>query len=151
MRISDILNEVTDSPYRFMLAKKTNRGNQYIFMNPAGTRFLVDISKEQISDGRYKAEIGFADVSQKNEPIIDPTGKGDAIKVFSTVGAVTKDFIKNSKDQVDELIFKGKTKDPTRIKLYDMIARNINRFLPEFKFKGTGQDGEEKLYHFDRS
>jgi hypothetical protein len=145
-----VIKEVADKPYRYMLAKRTPAASQYIFMTDADTKYMVDATKETLSDGTVRLEIGFADVTKRDEPSIDITGKGDAFRIFATVAAIAREYIAQSKTPIGELIFKGKTKDPTRIKLYDRIAASLPRFLPDFKFKGAGSDGVDKVYFFDR-
>jgi hypothetical protein len=150
MKIEELLTEVADRPYRYMLTKKTPTSVQYMFMTDAGTMYLVDTAREVLSDGTTRMEIAFADMSSRDTPNIDVTGKGDAFRIFATVAAVTKEAISKSKTPISELMFKGKTKDPTRIKLYDRIARSLPRFLPDFRSKGEGSDGVDKVYYFER-
>jgi hypothetical protein len=83
---------------------------------------------------------------------MDLTGKGDAFRIFATVGAIVKEFLRSGKPQaqITEIYFTGKTSEPSRIKLYDMIAKNISRFLPNFEFKNTVGNAREKYYHFKK-
>lgn len=149
MRIDELLTEVTDQPYRYMLAKRTDAGNQYIFMTEAGTKMVVAISTEQLSDGTTRIEVGFGEQTPEGMTLA-VTGKGDAFRIFATVAAITKEFLRTTKRDVSQLIFQGKATDPSRIKLYDRIARSLGKFLPGWTFKGEGTSGHHKVYMFDR-
>lgn len=146
---NEIINEVADKPYRSMLTKKTDQGSQYMFVTDAGTRMLVSLSRELLIDNRNRIEISFAEQTL-NGPTINKTGKGDAFRVFATVAAIVKEYVAKSQAQIDELTFTGKTKDPSRIKLYDRIARSLPKVIPEFNLKGSGSDGVDKVYYFER-
>jgi hypothetical protein len=143
------INEVADQPYRFMLTKKTYSGNWYMFETENGIKMVVSATLDPLPNGTFSTEIAFSEYDAKN---MDPTGKGDAFRIFATVGAIVKEFLRSGKSntQITEIYFTGKTKEPSRIKLYDMIAKNISRFLPNFEFKNTVDQGGEKYYHFKK-
>ena len=142
------VNEVADQPYRFLQAKKTATSNVYIFMNDAGSRFVVEV---EYSPNSEMIEIGFADHSDKENPTIGLTGKGDAFRIFATVVAIVKEYMSKSTKPVNQITFKGKVKDPSRIKLYDAIARYLPKVLPGFELMGSGADSEEKQYFFKKT
>ena len=143
------INEVADQPYRYMLTKKTDSGNWYIFETDNGVRMVVSATLDPLPNGTFSTEIAFSEHDAKS---MDLTGKGDAFRIFATVGAIVKEFLRSGKSnaEITEIYFTGKTKEPSRIKLYDMIAKNINRFLPNFEFKNTVDQGGEKYYHFKK-
>ena len=143
------INEVADQPYRFMLTKKTYSGNWYMFETENGVRMVVSATLDPLPNGTFSTEIAF---SEHNAKSMDLTGKGDAFRIFATVGAIVKEFLRSGKPnaRITEIYFTGKTKEPSRIKLYDMIAKNISRFLPNFEFKNTVDQGGEKFYHFKK-
>ena len=145
----DILDEVADQPYHYMLTKKLPDARQYMFQTDSGTKFqvffsLLDSGSEKIAD------VGFADQTDKDNPTIGVTGKGDAFRVFSTVGAIVKEYVNSVKP--DFLSFNGKTQDPGRIKLYDMIAKNITRYLKDYEQSSHAMPGatDEKGYMLQR-
>lgn len=141
------LTELANNPYHYMMSKRTPVNSSYIFQTDAGTKYIVNI---EYSDVSQMIEIGFADQTDRVNPTIDVTGKGDAFRVFSTVGAIVKDYVQNSKRPISRMTFKGKTRDQSRIKLYDMIAKSLPRFVPGFTLYDSGADSEEKQYVFDR-
>jgi hypothetical protein len=144
-----VIDEVADQPYRYMLTKKLPDARQYMFQTDSGTKFqvffsLLDAGTEKIAD------VGFADQTDKDNPTIGVTGKGDAFRVFSTVGAIVKEYVNSVKP--DFLSFNGKTQDPGRIKLYDMIAKNITRYLKDYEQSSHTMPGatDEKGYMLQR-
>ena len=144
-----VIDEVADQPYRYMLTKKLPDARQYMFQTDSGTKFQVFFSL--LDSGTEKiADVGFADQTDKDNPTIGVTGKGDAFRVFSTVGAIVKEYVNSVKP--DFLSFNGKTQDPGRIKLYDMIAKNINRYLTDYEQSTQSMPGasDEKGYMLQR-
>lgn len=143
------INEVADQPYRYMLTKKTDSGNWYMFETDNGIRMVVSATLDPLPNGTFSTEIAFSEYDAKN---MDITGKGDAFRIFATVGTIVKEFLRSGKPnaEITEIYFTGKTNEPSRIKLYDMIAKNINRFLINFEFKNTVGNAREKYYHFKK-
>jgi ParB-like nuclease domain len=143
------IDEVADQPYRYMLTKKLPDARQYMFQTDSGTKFQVFFSL--LDSGTEKiADVGFADQTDKDNPTIGVTGKGDAFRVFSTVGAIVKEYVNSVKP--DFLSFNGKTQDPGRIKLYNMIAKNITRYLKDYEQSSHTMPGasDEKGYMLQR-
>lgn len=144
-----VIDEVADQPYRYMLTKKLPDARQYMFQTDSGTKFQVFFSL--LDSGTEKiADVGFADQTDKDNPTIGVTGKGDAFRVFSTVGAIVKEYVNSVKPEF--LSFNGKTQDPGRIKLYDMIAKNIGRYLKDYEQSSHTMPGatDEKGYMLQR-
>jgi len=147
--MDESLTEVADQPYRYMLTKKLPNARQYVFQTDSDTKFQVFFSL--LDSGTEKvADVGFADQTDKDNPTIGVTGKGDAFRVFSTVGAIVKEYVNSVKP--DFLSFNGKTQDPGRIKLYDMIAKNITRYLKDYEQSSHTMPGatDEKGYMLQR-
>jgi len=150
MKLIELLNEVTDQPYRYMLAKKTSEGSQYIFITDSGTKMVVSLALEKLSAGNTRVEVAFAEQTPHGIKTA-ATGKGDAFKIFATVAAIVKEFLSKTKVTVDALTFTGKTAEPSRIKLYDRIAQNLGKFISGFEFECSGVDGIDKFYYFKRT
>ena len=144
------INEAGDQPYPAIEIKRTSAGTQYQFKTDSGDTTLISLVKEILHDGSIRIEVMFADQSGQ-EKSTEKTGKGDAFRIFATVSKVVNDYITKSKTPISEITFSGKTKDPSRIKLYDRIAQRLGQYVPGFKFKGAGEDGVEKVYYFDRT
>ena len=94
------LDEAFDKPYRYNLAKKMD--NFYIgeFDLPDGGDITVFFEKHEWSDDESSWSTKF----QRTHPSrphgsLDVTGEGDAMRIFATVIAIIKEFIKKEKPQ----------------------------------------------------
>lgn len=141
----ELTNEVADQPYRFISPVSTATTQKSMFQTDSGTTIQVFI---QVDTGNGVADIGFFDATDKENPTIGVTGKGDAFRVFATVGSIVKQFV--AKRKPPYISFSGKSSDAGRIKLYDMIAKNIGRYLPEYKLIDSGFANGDKGYTFKR-
>ena len=141
----EVTNEVADQPYRFISPVSTSTAQKSMFQTDSGTTIQVFI---QVDTGNGVADIGFFDATDKENPTIGVTGKGDAFRVFATVGSIVKQFV--AKRKPPYISFSGKSSDAGRIKLYDMIAKNIGRYLPEYKLIDSGFANGDKGYTFKR-
>ena len=146
------IDEVADQPYRFISPVSTATTQKSMFQTDSGTTIQVFI---QVDTGNGVADIGFFDATDKENPTIGMTGKGDAFRVFATVGSIVKQFV--AKRKPPYISFSGKSSDAGRIKLYDMIAKNIGRYLPEYKLINSGNVAPDdimayadKVYTFKR-
>ena len=139
------VTEVADQPYRFISPVSTANAQKSMFQTNSGTKMQVNIIVDQANS---VADVGFYDSTDKDNPTIAMTGKGDAFRIFATVGAIVKQFVAKRKPPF--LSFAGKTSDPGRIKLYDMIAKNIGRYLPDYKLIDSGFANGDKGYTFKR-
>ena len=139
------LGEVADQPYRFINPVSTATTQKSMFQTDSGTTIQVFIQVDTVNG---VADIGFFDATDKENPTIGVTGKGDAFRVFATVGSIVKQFV--AKRKPPYISFSGKSSDAGRIKLYDMIAKNIGRYLPEYKLIDSGFANGDKGYTFKR-
>ena len=74
---------------------------------------------------------------------IDITGTGDAMRIFATIITIAKNAIKKVDPQF--LIFTAS--EPSRIKLYDRIMKNIGRFTKsKHKFIGSYKGVNDTRY-----
>jgi 5'(3')-deoxyribonucleotidase len=139
------VTEVADQPYRFITPVSTAAAQKSMFQTDSGSTIQVFI---QVDTGNGVADIGFFDATDKENPTISMTGKGDAFRIFATVGSIVKQFV--AKRKPPYISFSGKSSDAGRIKLYDMIAKNIGRYLPEYKLIDSGFVNGDKGYTFKR-
>ena len=139
------IDEVADQPYRFISPVSTATAQKSMFQTDSGSTIQVFI---QVDTGNGVADIGFFDATDKENPTIGVTGKGDAFRIFATVGSIVKQFV--AKRKPPYISFSGKSSDAGRIKLYDMIAKNIGRYLPEYKLIDSGFANGDKGYTFKR-
>lgn len=93
-------------------------------------RVVHDLQFARKVDGQYTAK---------------KTGTGDEVRVFATVIDIVRDFVKNH--HVIALTFAAADKEPSRVKLYNRMAKNASRVFPSEKFKfkdGKGGDAAER-------
>ena len=137
---SEMIDEVANMPYKF----KELDHNTFVFKTDDNNAIQVTID----SQPNY-TDISFFDQTKGNLSIA-ATGKGDAFRIFATIGAIVKKFTDKYKPKTIE--FNGKTQEASRIKLYDMISRNIGKYIPAYKFAGESMPyGDSyKIYKFER-
>jgi len=138
--------EIADQPYK-TFSKGENMGSFKAKFIAKGS--LIQVNITPYTRDKKIVDVGFFDATDDMNPTIDMTGKGDAFRIFATVGAIVKDYV--AKNDPDVLTFSGKTRDPSRIRLYDLIAKNIGKYLPGYKLGDSGIDLGDKRYTFVRA
>lgn len=122
MKSSEFLTETGDNPYPTP-SRWSNNGDgvKKTIQLPSGNYLEIEITAEY-----NKALVNFyVGGSQKI------TGHGDAIRIFSTVGNAINDYVRKKRPEI--LCFTGHIFDPSRIRLYDRLAK---RWLTMPSFKG---------------
>jgi hypothetical protein len=131
-----ILNELFDTAARYQL---TDDGTGYFNIN--GKAFVVDFAVEpdksvevsfMLRDGEYKG--GTPKYTHT------ATGTGDELVVFSTVIAIIREYLKRT--PTHKIVFTSKTSEPSRVKLYDRMARTL---VPGWQLSTRFISGE-KMY-----
>lgn len=137
------LVELANKPYPFELEYDGGDEKYYYFDTDDGQMYRVMI---ELEDG--SALIQFLNQSHKHEPggII---GSGDAFRVFATVAHVIRSFLNDVPDTL-ELIFEADISQPSRVKLYDAMAKSITRYIPTFQFAKRLKIGKNIEYVFRR-
>jgi hypothetical protein len=123
-RITATTNEALDSAYPYEF-----KNNAYYFITDAGTDYKVTFK------GDKKVEVSFMARGENNQPKDDITGTGDSRKVFGTVINIVKDYV--GQHQPDILMFAADNNEPSRIRLYNMLASQAGKALPGYNFVKT--------------
>jgi hypothetical protein len=123
-RITAMTNEALDSSYPYEF-----KNNAYYFITDAGNDYKVTFN------GDKKVEVSFMARGENNQPKDDITGTGDSRKVFGTVINIVKDYV--GQHQPDILMFAADNNEPSRIKLYNMLAAQAGKALPGYNFVKT--------------
>ena len=118
------IDEALDSSYPYEF-----KNNAYYFITDAGTDYKVTFK------GDKKVEVSFMARGENNQPKDDITGTGDSRKVFGTVINIVKDYV--GQHQPDILMFAADNNEPSRIKLYNMLASQAGKALPGYNFVKT--------------
>jgi hypothetical protein len=108
------ITEIFDSPYDYT-GEWINRNHwKGFFTTKDNIRYRVTIFN-------YRSwEIIF---SRDEDNEVGITNTGDSVRIFSTVAKIVEEFIKER--QPEKIQFSSKTKEPTRIKLYNMLAKKL--------------------------
>ena len=143
------LGEVADNPYDYMRNVKTPEKRAYRFQTDSGQLYRVQVFNRRspnMSTGgiNNKLEIHFDLTDMKTgKPETGVTGTGDAVRVFSTVGAILKKEVADQ--EPTGIIIASKADDESRVKLYRTLARRAAKTIPGFEISGehnvTGADG----------
>jgi|TARA_R110000823_G_scaffold4983_2_gene19875 hypothetical protein len=91
------LTEAFDTPYKYSGGKKYNDEYEYTFQTEDGGKVTVVITGSEHPDDYDEYDWTLSFFRQKSGSQVtrfDTTGEGDAMRIFSTVLAVTKDFLK---------------------------------------------------------
>jgi len=125
------LKELMDRPYNWNLGSGNPNNPYYDFVTDDGRNFQVDMSYGQT--GEY--HIVFSDFTTNPYGSTDITGKGDQFRIFATIKEIILDFIEGFTPEV----FFFSAKEPSRKKLYQMFARQIEK-ITDFTFS-VDKDG----------
>jgi predicted kinase len=113
--------EALDSSYPYEF-----KNNAYYFITDAGNDYKA------VFKGDKKVEVSFMARGENNQPKDDITGTGDSRKVFGTVVNIVKDYV--GQHQPEILMFAADNNEPSRIKLYNMLAAQAGKSLPGYNF-----------------
>jgi predicted nucleotidyltransferase len=118
------IDEALDSSYPYEF-----KNNAYYFITDAGTDYKV------MFNGTKKVEVSFMARGENDQPKDDITGTGDSRKVFGTVINIVKDYV--GQHNPDILMFAADNNEPSRIRLYNMLASQAGKALPGYNFVKT--------------
>ena len=136
-RITAMTNEALDSSYPYEF-----KNNAYYFITDAGNDYKVTFK------GDKKVEVSFMARGENDQPKDDITGTGDSRKVFGTVINIVKDYV--SQNQPDILMFAADNNEPSRIKLYNMLALQASKALPGYDFAKAMKGGMFTTFYLTR-
>jgi hypothetical protein len=128
------IDEALDSSYPYRNSKR-NPGNDFYFDTEDGQEYKVEFSSIWGND----AIVGFAARGQGDEHKIGLTGTGNSRKIFGTVIKIVKDYIR--KANPESISFSANNSEPSRIRLYKMLASQADKELPNYKFADAFSDG----------
>jgi hypothetical protein len=118
------IDEALDSSYPYEF-----KNNAYYFITDSGNDYKV------MFNGTKKVEVSFMARGKDNQPKDDITGTGDSRKVFGTVINIVKDYV--GQHNPDILMFAADNNEPSRIRLYNMLASQAGKALPGYNFVKT--------------
>ena len=142
-RITAMTNEALDSSYPYKNSKR-NPGNDFYFDTEDGQEYKVQFSSIWGDD----VTVGFAAKGQGDEHKIGLTGTGNSRKIFGTVIKIVKDYIRKSNPEI--ISFSANNSEPSRVRLYKMLASQANKELPNYNFADAINDGGFTTYYLTK-
>lgn len=136
-------SEALDSSYPYRNSKR-NPGNDFYFGTEDGQEYKVQFSSIWGDD----VTVGFAAKGQGDEHKIGLTGTGNSRKIFGTVIKIVKDYIRKSNPEI--ISFSANNSEPSRVRLYKMLASQANKELPNYNFADAINDGGFTTYYLTR-
>ncbi len=131
------VNEALDSSYPYEF-----KNNAYYFTTDAGEEYKV------VLKGDKKVEVSFMARGENDQPKDDITGTGDSRKVFGTVINIVKDYV--GQNQPDILLFAADNSEPSRVRLYNMLASQASKALPGYEFAKAMKGGMFTTFYLTR-
>lgn len=141
LRRKEEVTEALDTSYEYVPGQKPG---VFYFETEDGNQYKVDFS-----GNNKKTEVAFAQRGQGDEHKTGLTGTGNSRKIFGTVINIVKDYM--SKAKPDMLIFNANNSEPSRVRLYKMLANQADSALPEYNFAKALSDGTYTTYYLTRN
>jgi hypothetical protein len=136
------MTEALDSSYDYRDSKQ-NPGRAFYFDTEDGQEYKVefDIVDDDVT-------VAFAARGQGDEHKIGLTGTGNSRKIFGTVIKIVKDYIRKSNPGI--IAFSANNSEPSRVRLYNMLASQVNKELPNYNFTDAFSNGGFTTYYLTR-
>jgi hypothetical protein len=142
-RITAMTNEALDSSYDYR-GSKQNPGNDFYFETEDGQEYKVEFDNVWGDD----VNVAFSARGQGDEHKTGITGTGNSRKVFGTVIKIVKDYIRKSNPEI--IAFSANNSEPSRVRLYKMLASQANKELPNYNFTDAFSNGGLTTYYLTR-
>lgn len=137
------IDEALDSSYKYR-GSKQNPGNDFYFDTEDGQEYKVEFSSLWGDDIR----VAFAARGQGDEHKTGITGTGNSRKIFGTVIKIVKDYINKANPEI--ISFSANNSEPSRVRLYKMLASQADKELPNYKFTDAFSNGGLTTYYLTR-
>jgi translation elongation factor EF-1beta len=155
--LSEPLNELANNPYTATMLNNKNQINPigkkiFTFKTESGNDYTVTIkveSEDQLGNKTANISFGLVTARDTNGKITavssDVKNTGDAFRVFATVRDLVLRVMNIPDLYTGKLIpfrtmnFTGKSKDPSRIKLYARFAKDAVKYFPGFVFDRSAE------------
>lgn len=127
------MTEALDSSYKYRDSEHAP-GQVFYFDTDDGSEYRVEFGR-----AGKAAEVAFERLGKDNEYKIGLTGTGDSRKIFGTIINIVKDYL--AKNNPKLLLFTANNSEPSRVKLYKMLASKVDQALPDYTFAGALNNG----------
>lgn len=139
-RITAMTNEALDSSYEYLPGKLPGI---FYFDTEDGQEYKVEIDNVD-----NDATVAFSARGQGDEHKTGITGTGNSRKIFGTVIKIVKDYIRKSNPGI--IAFSADNSEPSRVRLYKMLASQANKELPNYNFTDAFSNGGLTTYYLTR-
>ena len=139
-RKEDKLDEALDSSYKYLPGKLPGT---FYFDTEDGQEYKVEIDKVD-----NDVIVAFSARGQGDEHKTGITGTGNSRKIFGTVIKIVKDYIRKSNPEI--IAFSADNSEPSRVRLYKMLAAQANKELPNYNFTDAFSNGGLTTYYLTR-
>jgi hypothetical protein len=140
-RITAMTNEALDSSYEYLPGKLPGI---FYFDTEDGQEYKVEIDNVD-----NDATVAFSARGQGDEHKTGITGTGNSRKIFGTVIKIVKDYIRKSNPEI--IAFSADNSEPSRVRLYKMLASQANKELPNYNFADEINDGEFTTFYLTQN
>ncbi len=124
-----LLQELFTQPLPYHITRSDKYDVMARFYDPDGNQYDMLLSKAiqlKPSDPNSWGMEFSTNVDEK--PVVDLIGGRKSIPIMSTIVDFVKQFLK-SRDDVDEIHFVSTANEPSRVKLYDRLAKQLAKYL----------------------
>ena len=132
--------EALDSSYEYLPGKLPGI---FYFDTEDGQEYKVEIDNVD-----NDATVAFSARGQGDEHKTGITGTGNSRKIFGTVIKIVKDYIRKSNPGI--IAFSADNSEPSRVRLYKMLASQANKELPNYNFTDAFSNGGLTTYYLTR-
>jgi predicted nucleotidyltransferase len=137
------VNEALDSSYPYRNSKQ-NPGKDFYFDTEDGQEYKVEFDSIWGDD----VSVAFSARGQGDEHKTGITGTGNSRKIFGTVIKIVKDYIRKANPEI--IAFSANNSEPSRVRLYNMLASQVNKELPNYNFTDAFSNGGFTTYYLTR-
>jgi hypothetical protein len=136
-------SEALDSSYPYRNSKQ-NPGKDFYFDTEDGQEYKVEFDSIWGDD----VSVAFSARGQGDEHKTGITGTGNSRKIFGTVIKIVKDYIRKANPEI--IVFSANNSEPSRVRLYNMLASQVNKELPNYNFTDAFSNGGLTTYYLTR-
>ena len=136
-RMTTLTTEALDSSYPYEY-----KNNSYYFTTDAGNDYKV------MFNGTKKVEVSFVSRDKTGQVKDTITNAGDSRKVFGTVIEIVKNYVSQHNPEI--IMFASVSYEPSRVKLYSMLASQADKAMPGYTFVKTLKNAMLTTFYLTR-
>lgn len=141
-----LIFELANKPYPIKKAYENSDETEYQFKTENGSEYEITFSwLGEIVDIAFSNRSAWG----TDKSAIGLTGTGDAFRIFATVGYATRRYVEYH-HTIQKLTFTADEQEPSRVKLYNTMAKQLPRYLPDFKLTSAKSINGYIHYEFTR-